>query len=144
MSSTLLKKDLKLIFLKFIETRLLIIFIGAVGFALFPERGQDYYEKSLHEISNIKVTWDRYDSEWYQRLAAEGYPQRPFTNDIQETWGFMPLYSILINLVSRLLGGDLFWIGIIISNICSLVAVYFIYKVAQEQFKTGLETVIQY
>ncbi len=141
MSSTLLKKDLKLILLKFIETRLLIIFIGAVGFALFPERGQDYYEKGLREIADIKVTWDRYDSEWYQRLAAEGYPQRPFTNDIQETWGFMPLYSIIINLVSRVVGGDLFWIGIAISNICSLVAMYFIYKVAQEQFKTGIETI---
>jgi Gpi18-like mannosyltransferase len=141
MSGTLVKKGLWHVFLKFVGTRALIIVIGIVCFAIFPKRGFVYEKKSTHDIVNLKNVWDKFDSYWYQKLAREGYPKRQFTDAEQQTWGFMPLYPICINLISRLFGISLFFSGIFISNICALFALFVIYKLCHEKFNTGTETV---
>ncbi len=141
MSNTPLKKDIKWGLLKFIETRIMIIFIGTICFAIFAERGHVYQGKSFHEIIDVRKTWNKFDSSWYQKLAKEGYPQRAFTDNAKETWGFMPLYPICLRSLGWLFGGNLFLAGIFISNACTLLALYIIYKLSQEKFKTGMETI---
>jgi Gpi18-like mannosyltransferase len=141
MSGTLVKKPLIVGLLKFLETRLIILFIGALCFAIFPQHGQPYRQKTTQQVISLKAVWNKFDSHWYQKLAHEGYPQRAFTDEIQETWGFMPLYPLLISLLRWLFGGNLFYTGIFISNVCTLTALYIIYKLTQEKFNTGNETV---
>ncbi|MES2809053.1 MAG: hypothetical protein V4619_10535 [Bacteroidota bacterium] len=141
MSNTSIKKDLLLGSLRFIETRLLIVLIGMICYAILPQRGEIYQQKTIAQSSNIKNVWDNFDSQWYQRLAAEGYPNRQFTDDKQETWGYMPLYPILLRAFAWLFGGNLFYTGIAISNLCTLLGLFFIYKLAQKKFSSGLEIV---
>jgi hypothetical protein len=135
------KKDLLFGSLRFIETRLLIVLIGMICYAIFPERGKVYQQKSISQSSSIKKVWDKFDSQWYQKLAKEGYPKRPFTDNVQETWGYMPLYSILLTLTSWVFGGNLFYTGIFVSNLCTLLGMFLIYKLAHQKFSVGLETV---
>jgi Gpi18-like mannosyltransferase len=142
MSVILGKKDLFKGLLRFIETRLLIVLIGAVCYSIFPERGQIYQQKNIREVINLSNVWNHFDSEWYQKLAADGYPKRHFTDNVQETWGYMPLYSITLKLFSWFFGGNLFYTGIFISNCFALLGLFVIYKLAQENFNTGLDTVI--
>jgi Gpi18-like mannosyltransferase len=141
MSTTSIKKDLLFGSLRFVETRLLIVLIGMICYAIFPERGKVYQQRSITQSASIKKVWDNFDSHWYQKLAKEGYPKRQFTDNVQETWGYMPLYSILLALTSWLFGGNMFYTGIVISNLCTLLGLFVIFKLAQEKFSAGLETV---
>jgi len=137
------KKQLLRICLIFFVTRMLIFLIGTLSYSIFPQRGEIYQKKTIHEVINIRKVWDKFDSGWYQKLAREGYPQRPFTEQKEETWGFMPLYSLCIYLFSWLFGGNLFMTGILVSNVCTLVALSIIYKLGQEKFGQGIRAVSQ-
>jgi Gpi18-like mannosyltransferase len=141
MSIILGKKDLFKGLLRFVETRLLIVLIGVVCYSIFPERGQVYHQKNIREVISVTNVWNHFDSQWYQKLAKEGYPKRHFTDNTQETWGYMPLYSITLKLFSWLFGGNLFYTGIFVSNCFSLLGLFIIYKLAHEKFNSGLDTV---
>ncbi len=132
------KKPLCQIFLIFVVTRLLIFVMGALSYSIFPERGFVHEKKTISDVLSVQDMWDRFDSGWYQKLAQEGYPQRPFTDNIEETWGFMPLYSLMMNVMSRITGWDLFTNGILISNGCTFLALYFFYKLVEEKYGKGM------
>ncbi len=125
----------------FVVTRVLIIVIGALSYSMFPEHGQVHQKRTISEALNIKNTWHRFDSGWYEKLAREGYPERQFTDQNQETWGFMPLYPMLMNLISRITGLTHFASGLFISNICSFLAMLFFYKLAEERYGRGIRAV---
>ncbi|MEJ7692835.1 hypothetical protein [Daejeonella sp.] len=125
----------------FFVTRVLILVMGALSYSMFPENGEVHQKKTISEVLDLKNTWDRFDSGWYITLAREGYPQRAFTDDVQETWGFMPLYPMLMNGVSRLTGLNLFVSGLVVSNICAFLAMLFFYKLAEEKFGKGIRAV---
>ncbi len=135
------KKPLFQIFLIFVVTRLLIFVMGALSYSIFPERGFVHEKKTISDVLSIHNMWNRFDSGWYEKLALEGYPQRPFTDDVEETWGFMPLYSLLMNMTSRITGWDLFMSGIFISNVCTFLALFFFYKLVEEKYGKGIQAV---
>jgi Gpi18-like mannosyltransferase len=141
MSTVPANKDLWVGLLRFTETRLLIVLIGMVCYAIFPERGTVYAERQFAQVVNVSNAWDHFDSQWYQQLAKNGYPNRQFTDTVQETWGYMPLYPILLRLTSWLFGGNLFYTGIFISNLCALLGLFVVFKLAQQKFSSGLETI---
>lgn len=141
MNNSLTKKDALSGLLNFAVTRILILFTGTIFFSVFPQKDKPYRKLSSRELWDVQLVWDRFDSHWYQKLASQGYPQRIFTDYIQETWGFMPLYSICIKFLSALLGSSLFVTGVIFSNCCTLAALYFTYKLVQQKFGTGLQTI---
>jgi len=120
---------------------MLMFVIGALSYSIFPENGQVHQKKTISQALNIRNTWERFDSGWYEKLAGEGYPERQFTDDVQETWGFMPLYPMLMSGVSRISGLNLFTSGLIISNICAFLAMLFFYKLAEEKFGRGIRAV---
>lgn len=126
----------------FIANRLLIVAIGFICYSTFPERGKVYQEGAIRQSANFTTVWHKFDSHWYVKLAQQGYPQRPFTDQKQETWGFMPLYPLTIKLTSSLLGIDLFYAGLFVSNICTLLALLLIFKFIQQKFKYGVEAIM--
>lgn len=140
-TNTPVKKSLLQIFVIFIVTRMLILLVGALSFSIFPQRGEVYKKKPVREVLSIQDTWSKFDCNWYQKLAKEGYPERPFTNTVQETWGFMPLYPLCIAFITWLFGLGFFVSGMVVSNVCTLAALYFIYKLAQEKYGSGILTV---
>ncbi|SKB76765.1 hypothetical protein [Daejeonella lutea] len=135
-----LKQPVLHLILIFAISRLMIFVIGALSYSMFPEHGQVAQKRSLTEILDIPAIWDRLDSGWYEKLAEEGYPKRPFTETEQETWGFMPLYPLLIALASKISGLSLFSSGLLISNICTLFGLFWFYRLVQEKYELGIES----
>lgn len=142
MKNFLTKKEILSVAGLFIFTRILILVIGFISFAIFPQNGEAYKKKGFGEALQAQEVWDKFDSEWYIKLAEEGYPKKDFSDQKMETWGFMPLYPMSIKLVSKVFGPHYFWIGIVLSNIYSFAALLIIYKLLKEKFGQGFDTMI--
>lgn len=125
----------------FLFTRVLIFVIGGLSYSMFAENGQIHKKRTIAEALDVRAIWERSDTGWYMKLAQEGYPQRQFTDDIQETWGFMPLYPLSMSIVAKITGLSLFASGLLISNICSFLAMIFLYRLGQEKFGQGIRAV---
>ncbi|MFC2154115.1 hypothetical protein ACFLRC_01360 [Candidatus Altiarchaeota archaeon] len=93
--------------------------------------------------------WGIWDSVWYLEIAANGYPsllnsvavirQPPYLNE------FFPLYPLLIRAFHWFIG-DYFLAGVIISNICLLVACIYLYRLVSLQYDkdTAMKSVVYF
>lgn len=121
----------------FVSSRALVLFIGFIAFSIFPQRGESFHKRATSEVLDIQAIWNKFDCTWYQSLAHQGYPQQRFDPTRQSTWGFMPLYPLLIKAATLIVGQSYFWIGIVISNLCTLAALYVIYILMTETGHDG-------
>lgn len=135
------KNHLFQIALIFLITRGLVFGLGVYNYSIFPERGEKYQKRELSEVTSLETVWKRWDSDWFEKLAQDGYPQKPFSDQVQETWGFMPLYSILMAGLSCLSGLSLFASGMLISNVCTFMLLLVLYKLAEEKYAKGIEAI---
>lgn len=69
----------------------------------------------------------RSDSGWYKSIINNGYN---YTPGQQSNVAFFPLYPLLIKLVMSLTNLNIYVIGFLISNICLLFGLYFVYKIS--------------
>jgi dolichyl-phosphate-mannose-protein mannosyltransferase len=84
--------------------------------------------------------WSRWDSGWYTDIAVHGYSSAAKTDEElkgQENIVFFPGYPLLLR-AGMLLFGDVFLGGIILSNLCFLVALVFLFHLVQEDFGTDI------
>ena len=68
--------------------------------------------------------WCKWDAQWYLEIATNGYAFDP------NSYAFFPLYPLCIRFLSSIFGNPEL-MGLIISNISLLVAVYFLYKLIE-------------
>lgn len=68
-----------------------------------------------------------WDGGWYLAIARHGYAELPHA-------AFFPLYPLLVRYGAALSGGDLATVGFVISNLCFLVALLVLYRLAAELF----------
>src|SRR5437868_5051537 len=130
------------IILPFAVTRLVLCLIGWFGFRLLPlavsfpqawEIAEDgsrkpvngYVSAHLHPFVNM---WSRWDAEWYVQVARGGYRYAP---GVKSNTAFFPLYPVLLRASHVLLlnsssYASWFIAGIVLSNICLLVALVFL------------------
>ncbi len=76
---------------------------------LNPDRGL-WDTDRLHELGRGIDVWARWDSDWYLRIAEEGYAGSP-----SSTPAFFPLYPALVGLLGRLLLGHYLLAGVLVS-----------------------------
>jgi hypothetical protein len=69
--------------------------------------------------------WQRWDADWYRRLAEEGYRAG------EGTAAFYPLYPLLTRAVSLPLGGHILWAQLVVSSLAFFVAMWLLYRVAR-------------
>ncbi|HEY3176684.1 MAG TPA: mannosyltransferase family protein [Candidatus Polarisedimenticolia bacterium] len=117
-------------------SRAALLIVGILSTWLIPsglavQKGNLVYHAPAARPLEI---WARWDSEWYLLIAAEGYagPQvrsrfegLAVPYEAEAPAGFLPLYPILIRVLSPLMGGVA--AGILISNVslwCALVLLY--------------------
>lgn len=74
--------------------------------------------------------WAHWDGAWYSQIATEGYGERA-----PESTAFFPLYPMLVRFGSALGGGPAFW-GVLISLLCTALALFFVYRVAEKFYDT--------
>lgn len=134
--------DLRYVAALFFITRIAVIIFGAMGYHILFEQEKILKPMEIGDFFKFEEVWDRWDSKWYIRLAKEGYPQHEFSAEKETTWGFMPLYPLLIRTGSHIFNSNFFLIGTVISNISSFLAVFFIYKLASERFGVGRKVIL--
>ncbi|MBL8145515.1 MAG: glycosyltransferase family 39 protein [Anaerolineae bacterium] len=71
--------------------------------------------------------WHRWDAAWYIMNAIT-----PYTYQASAT--FAPLYSILIGIAGRVLGGNYLWAGVLLSSAACLIAFILLYRLVVEEW----------
>ncbi len=77
------------------------------------------------------AVWQRFDSNWYLKIAEHGY------SDADGSTVYFPLYPLLIHVAGSLLFGQYLLASILVSNLSLVVALYFLFRIANELMGTG-------
>jgi Mannosyltransferase (PIG-V) len=78
----------------------------------------------LHELGQLVDVWARWDSDWYLRIAEEGYSWP------SSTPAFFPLYPLLVGGLGRILAGHYLLAGVLVSLAAGAVAFVLLYRLA--------------
>ncbi|OGE65474.1 hypothetical protein A3B49_01130 [Candidatus Daviesbacteria bacterium RIFCSPLOWO2_01_FULL_40_24] len=134
------RKIFKTVLLLFLSWRigLFIVLIAAINFLPLG-----YSDKFLGGGSNNYplipevFAWANFDGEHFLAISIFGYNAKE--------QAFFPLYPALINILSRPFYGELYntmfystIMGVLISSVCFLVALYFLWKLLRIDFDTSL------
>jgi hypothetical protein len=117
----------------------------ALGFALWIARGlQSGRLPALSDPNFWLHGWTRWDSGWYLRIAMDGYTA--VTNLQRESsLAFFPAYPYVIRGVHAVLPTFMqghearVWIGLLLSNLCILVALGLLHHCCERYFGDGLD-----
>jgi hypothetical protein len=119
-------------------TRLLLVLVGWFAqYVMPPTAYGDTWRASSHVLIN---DWAGWDSHWYIDIAQHGYSLFP-TPDGQVSVAFSPGLPLAIKLSSLLARRDdpesLAVIGIVVTNIALLAAVFYLVRLARDDFDAG-------
>ena len=127
----------KLIQLTAVFQHILIIFLIWRGTLLamhciglsFSQMNQSQSQVFWHLFPNNHYldSFFRWDSAWYAEIVRDGYSYNPHTNS---NIAFFPLYPILVKLIASITSLEPLIIGLILSNLCLLLALFFVYKIS--------------
>ena len=94
------------------------------------------YVRMMNDTSGFPNIFGRWDTEYYLRLATDGYSY-PEAGNAQAIWAFFPLYPMVCRGVCILTGWGIpvFYVGVAVSNACIIVASFFAVRIVQ---MTGL------
>ena len=86
---------------------------------------------------NILYYMNPWDAEWYKEMTEAGYKLPRSTG--MANWAFFPLYPMICRAVRIITGGHIntYAIGMMVSNICIIVAVYYAVKLAYLELDKG-------
>lgn len=76
----------------------------------------------LHELGTAIDVWARWDSDWYLRIAENGYGWP------SSTPAFFPLYPLLVGGIGRVLGGQFLLAGVVVSLVAGAAAFVLLYR----------------
>lgn len=109
----------------FVASRSFFLGVGALAAAFLPaaEPGG-----SPLEPPGLLNYWAHWDGGWYAEIATEGYGVRA-----PASTAFFPLYPMLVRLGTAVGGGPALW-GVLISLVSTLLALYFLYGIAEKLF----------
>jgi hypothetical protein len=113
----------------FLWSRLALWAAAVVALLVFvPNRHPDadrWDSERLHELGYGIDVWARWDSDWYLRIAEDGYAEAP-----SSTPAFFPLYPGLVGLLGRLLAGHYVLAGVLVSLAAGAVAFVLLHRLA--------------
>lgn len=127
--------------LPYLGTRLVLVLVGLLAdFYILPLMKVDpifpSHSANMHLPNALWLMWQRFDSGFYIGIAQSGYwPAN--TLHTYSNWAFYPLFPVLISPFGHLFGGsDTAWslAGLLVSNICALVAVTYFYLLVRREF----------
>lgn len=112
------------VFLAFMVTRAMVVLVTYLSMAEIPVRiGEGLVRYNPRNI--IPDGLIRWDSFWYIGIASNGYDAK--------SAAFFPLYPTLIKIFS-LVTGNIMTSGLFVSNFAFLIALFYVYKIAQQEF----------
>ena len=104
---------------------------------------------SLHPLQSLTLDepfgtlniWSHFDGEHYIKIALEGYYRDPDYGVVSRSPAFFPLYPLLIRTMTYVFGGPVtlgtlsVW-GVVISLLTFPLALYFVYRIAENGWGT--------
>lgn len=84
------------------------------------------YEGVAIETNPLLGIWQRFDTNWYLKIARDGY------NRDDGSTVYFPLYPLLVRIVGTLFGGRDLLAGILVLNLALIGALYLLYKMTEE------------
>lgn len=120
-------REVKHILLLFVTTRSILTIIGVSSRKLL-EGIYNYHPHWIYSKHLWLDIWGVWDSGWYLSIAKNWYPA--YLKAGYSNYGFFPLYPLLIRILGIIIGNN-YISGIIISNICLIVACIFLYRLVK-------------
>ena len=77
---------------------------------------------------NLFTAWERWDALWFLRIAELGYSN----SDLSAA--FFPMYPLLIQIFTPLVGGHPLAAGLLVSNVAFLGALFVLYELTYDEF----------
>jgi hypothetical protein len=111
----------------FALSRLLFLGAGSLAAAYLPWAAPAGFPLEPPGFLNY---WAHWDGAWYSEIATEGYGERAPTST-----AFFPLYPMLMRLGIALGDGPALW-GVLISLSATLIALFFVYRIAEDLYDT--------
>ena len=115
----------------FVLSRIIIVFIAYVGFAVLPQVKQQIAPECGHDIC-LFYYWD---ARAFVQVAHQAYSYSPYT-------AFFPLWPFLIHYGGHLLGGlyplSYYLAGILLANICYFGVLVLLYLLLDEDFDASV------
>ena len=113
-----------------------VIWLVAVVSVVFFERasgpGAEWDAPRLHELGTVIDVWARWDSNWFLKIAEEGYSWP------SSTPAFFPLYPFLVAVLGVVLLGHYLLAGVVLSLVAGSAAFVLLYRLTV--VKLGVET----
>jgi Predicted integral membrane protein len=128
----------------FLATRLALLAIGLTTIyyilpLINPSQPIHSNLQTLPFSQMLYSMWAHFDSGFFTGIARRGYQTGPNALAGMSNWAFFPLYPIAIRLLIQpfsITGNHAVIAGIIVSNISSLVACIYLYKLATKEFNS--------
>jgi Gpi18-like mannosyltransferase len=120
----------------FLLTRALLVLVTYFGYILLT---QAKYSSAPVDIATLISSWNQWDARRYLNIALRGYD--PAAYDL----AFFPLFPLLIFILGYPFGaGSYFIVGMLLSNLALLGALFFLYTLAEELGgeRTGRRTLL--
>lgn len=122
----LASKNVKLLIIIFVVTRLLLLSVGIASRDTYPNiRRMFDTDNERVDYGSLGTVLHGWDSNWYLKIAKEGYTRIDLTGGILTTYVFFPVYPFTIKILGLVTGDVL--AGVIISNICFLLSGIMLY-----------------
>jgi hypothetical protein len=112
----------------FFKLTIFLVIISA--YFLLPFNVANYHSNFVYppgENANVFSMFKTWDGQHYLYVAENGYP-----SGVSEHAAFYPLYPFLIKLVGFFLSGNTLLAGLIISNLCSILAIVYFYLLVKK------------
>jgi Gpi18-like mannosyltransferase len=108
----------------FLLTRAMLVLVTYFGYILLT---QHKYSSAPVDIWTLIASWNHWDATRYLNIALVGYHKLP------DDLAFFPLFPLLISLLGHPFGnGSYFFIGMLLSNLALLGALFFLYTLAED------------
>ena len=122
-----------------ILNRLFLLVIGYVSFGSSANKnfGGDW-KFSLQYFVDLSKTANYGDIISYLYIADHGYTVKPFELGSQANWAFYPMWPIVMRLGSFVTGGNTLVAVLILTNVCFLVSIVYLYKLIKIDFSEGI------
>jgi hypothetical protein len=98
---------------------------AALGFeSQYMDGWEAWDSPRLHELGAALDVWARWDSDWYLRIAEDGYSWP------SQTPAFFPLYPLLVAALGRILLGHYLLAGVVVSTLAAAAAFVLLHRLA--------------
>lgn len=117
----------------FLWSRAAIWVVAVVAVALFDrtlDAGAEWDSPRLHELGNVIDVWARWDSDWFLKIAEEGYSWP------SSTPAFFPLYPFVVAALGIVLLGHYLLAGVVVSLVAGSAAFVLLYRLTAARLGT--------